>query len=57
MIFHREDSIKALKEAEQAAQEQAQSMKMLPLQLEAAVGRQEFIEDCIAEMAMALYAE
>ena len=57
MIFHREDSIKALREAEQAAQEQAQSMKMLPLQLEAAVGRQEFIEDCIAEMAMLLYAE
>ena len=57
MIYHREDSIKALKAAEQEAKEQAQSMKMLPLQLEAAVGRQEFLEDCIAEMAMLLYAE
>lgn len=57
MICHREDSIKALREAEQAAQEQAQALKLLPLQLEAAVERQEFLEDCIAEMAMLLYAE
>lgn len=57
MIYHREDSIRALKEAEAAAQEQAQAMKLLPLQLDAAVERQEFLEDCIAEMAMILYAE
>ena len=57
MIFHREDSIKELREAEQAAQEQAQALKLLPLQLAAAVERQEFLEDCIAEMAMLLHAE
>ena len=57
MICHREDSIKALREAEQAAQELAETMKLLPLQLESAVERQEFLEDCIAEMAMLLYAE
>lgn len=55
MIYHKVDSIKEIREKEEAKQEQAEQIKMLPLQIQATSDRQDFIEDCIAEMAMALY--
>ncbi len=57
MIYHREDSIQAIREQEALEQEREQQAKMLPLQLQAATDRQDFLEDCIAEMAMQVYAE
>lgn len=57
MIYHREDSILAIREQEALEQEREQQAKMLPLQLQAATDRQDFLEDCIAEMAMQVYAE
>jgi len=38
-------------------EELEQENKMLRAQIQAAVDRQDFIEDCIAEMAMQVYAE
>ena len=57
MIYHRKDSIKAIREKEAAEQKQAEQIKLMPLQIQAVSDRQDFIEDCIAEMAMQVYAE
>lgn len=56
MIYHREDSILEIRKQESQEQEQKEQMKMLPIQLQAAVDRQDFIEDCIAEMAGVVYS-
>lgn len=57
MIWHRETSIQAIREAQEQEKAREEQEKLLPLQLQAAVDRQEFLEDCIAEMAMQVYAE
>lgn len=53
MINHRKDSIIEIRKAEEAKDAE---IRLLKAQLQAATERQDFLEDCIAEMAAAVYS-
>lgn len=53
MVKHREDSIVEIRKQQQNKDE---TIRLLQAQLQAATDRQDFLEDCIAEMAAAVYS-
>lgn len=53
MVKHREDSITEIRREEEAKETE---IRLLKAQLQAATERQDFLEDCIAEMAAAVYS-
>lgn len=61
VTLHYDDWLAAAKAREdtpeKALQAAEEEIKLLRAQIQASVDRQEFVEDCIAEMAMQVYAE
>lgn len=53
MIKHREDSIAGIRKEEDAKDAE---IRLLKAQLQAAAERQDFLEDCVAEMAARVYS-
>lgn len=53
MIKHREDSITEIREQER---QESETIRRLQAQLQAATDRQDFLEDCMAEMAAQVYS-